>query len=87
MPGRAPEPSRSRVDDDGRDGTFCENMIRYLEFPPEKVFMGEGATSMEACGAHTTWRRARGGPAPPHGVVAPWPSFDSPLNFVSCQGK
>ena len=30
VPGRAPEPSRSRVDDDGGEGTFHGIMIKYL---------------------------------------------------------
>ena len=30
--GRAPEPSRSRVDDDGSDGTFRGFLIGYLGF-------------------------------------------------------
>ena len=60
MPGKAPEPSRSRVDDDGRDITFHGNKIRSLGFSLEEVFMGEGATSVESCGPHTTWRHAGG---------------------------
>ena len=48
MPGRAQKPSRSRVDDDGGDGTFRGIVIGYLGFSPEEVFMGEGATSVEA---------------------------------------
>ena len=87
MPGRALEPSRSRVDDDGREGTFRGNMIRYLGFSPEEVFMGEGATSGEVCGPQHNVAACRGGPAPPHGVVAPWLSSDSPLDSVSCRGK
>ena len=61
MPGRAPEPSRSRVDDDGGDGTFCGIMTRYLGFLDEGVYMGEGLTLGEPCGPHTTSRRAGGG--------------------------
>ena len=51
---------RSRVDDDGPDGTFRGNMIRYLWFSADKVYMGEGATSVKAFGPHTTWRCAEG---------------------------
>ena len=61
MSGRAPEPSRSRVDDDGRGGTFRGIMIRYLGFSSEEVYMGKGAASVEACGPHTMWWRAGGG--------------------------
>ena len=32
VPGRASEPSRSRVDDGGGDGTFRGIMIEYLGF-------------------------------------------------------
>ena len=59
--GRAPEPSRSRLDDDSSDKTFCGIMIGYLGFSFEEVYMGEGATSVEARGPHTTWRRTGGG--------------------------
>ena len=62
-------------------------MIGYLEFSREEVFMGEGATSVEARGPYTTWRHAGRGPTPPHGVEAPWPSSDSSLDFVVVSGK
>ena len=58
---RAPEPSRSRVDDNSGDGIFHGIMIGYLGFSCEEVYMGEGATSVEARGPHTMWRRAKGG--------------------------
>ena len=45
MPRRALEPSRSRVDDDGCDGTFHGFLISPLGFSPEEVFKGEGAAS------------------------------------------
>ena len=57
MPGRALEPSRSRVDDDGGDETFRGIMIRCLGFSVEEVYMGEGLTPREACGPHTTCSR------------------------------
>ena len=57
MPGRAPDPSRSSVDDDGGDETFYGIMIGYLRFSEEGVYMGEGATLVEAPRPHTTWRR------------------------------
>ena len=66
-----------RVDDDGDDGTFHGCLIGYLGFSIEEVFMGERATSGEPYGPHTMSLRGRG-PAPPHGVGAPWlPSFSS----------
>ena len=76
--GRAQEPSRSRVDDDGGDRTFHGIMIGYLGFSEEGVYMGEGLTPGEPCGPHTTSWRARGGPAPPGGVGAPQPPSVSP---------
>ena len=62
VPGRGPEPSRSRVDDDGGDGTFRGIMIGYLGFSIEEVYIGERATSGGACGPHTMCWRARGDP-------------------------
>ena len=61
MPGRAPEPSRSRVDDDSGDITFREIMIGYLGFSDEGVYMDGRLTPGEPCGPHTTSRRAGGG--------------------------
>ena len=57
--GRTPEPSRSRVDDDGGDGTFLGIMIGYLGFSDEGVYMGGGLTPGEPCGPHTTSPRTR----------------------------
>ena len=55
--GRAPKPSRSRVDDDSDDETFRGFQIRFLGFSVEEVFMGERATSGEPYGPHTMcWR-------------------------------
>ena len=42
VPGRAPEPSRSRVDDDGSDRTFPRNMIRFVGFPPKRYLREKG---------------------------------------------
>ena len=44
VPGRAPEPSRSRVDHNGGDGTFRGCLIGYLGFSINEVFMGERVT-------------------------------------------
>ena len=71
MPGRAPEPSQSRVDDDGGDGTFRGILIGCLGFSVNEVFMGEGLTLGEACGPHTTSSRAEGGTHAARGVGAP----------------
>ena len=73
---------RSRVDDDGSDGTFRGFLIVYLGFSVEEVFMGKGATSGEPCGPHTMSPRGQRRGAPPRGVGALWlPSF-SPLDYV-----
>ena len=37
LPGRAPEPSQSRVDDDSGDGTFRGFLIGYLRFSDEEA--------------------------------------------------
>ena len=58
--GRAPEPSRSRVDDDGGDGTFRGFLIVYLGFSVEEVFMGERATSGGPVGPTPCPRAAKG---------------------------
>ena len=60
VPGRALEPSRSRVDDNGGDGTFRGIMIGYLGFSDEGVYMGGGLTPGEPCGPHTTCWHAGG---------------------------
>ena len=44
VPGRASEPSRSRVGDGGGLGCFLENMIGYRGFPRRRQFIGERAT-------------------------------------------
>ena len=78
VPGRAPEPSWSMVDDDGGDGTFRGFLIGYLRFSVEEVFMGEGVTLGEACGPHTTSSRAGGGTRAARwcwGSTAPHPSL------------
>ena len=41
VPGRASEPSRSRVGDGGGLGCFLENMIWYRGFPRRRQFIGE----------------------------------------------
>jgi hypothetical protein len=87
VPGRAPEPSRSRVDDDGGDGTFRGIMIGCLGFSEEGVYMGEDLTPGEPCGPHTTCSRAGGGPVPPGGVGAPQPPSVSPSVSVYVTGK
>ena len=81
MPGRAREPSRSRVDDDGGDGTFRGFLIGYLGFSIEEVYIGERQPREGPVGP-TPCAGALGGPAPPGGVGASWPSSVSPLDSV-----
>ena len=78
MPGRAPEPSRSRVDDNGGDGSFHRIMIGYLGFSDEEVFMGEGLTPGSPVGPTPPPGAPEVGPAPPGGVGAPQP----PLSLI-----
>ena len=57
VPGRASEPSRTRVGDDGRDGTFRGIVLGYLGFSRDGEYIGEEAESAEAGGTHTHPRR------------------------------
>ena len=52
VPGRALEPSRTRVISDGGDGTFCGILLGCLGFSRDGEYMGEEAESAEARGAH-----------------------------------
>ena len=61
VPGRASEPSRTRVDDGGGYGMFPGKMFGVLGFSRGRHYIGERATSVGARGAHTTWRRGQGG--------------------------
>ena len=71
MPGRALEPSRSRVDDNGGDGTFRGCLIGYLGFSDEEVFMGGRLTRERPVGPTPAPYAPGVGPAPPGGVGAP----------------
>ena len=44
MLGRAPAPSRSRVDDDSGDGTFYGFLIRYSGFSPKRYLWARMAS-------------------------------------------
>ena len=60
VPGRASEPSRARVCDGGRDGTFRGWRLGYLGFSREDEYIGGRARSVGARGAHTIPRRGQG---------------------------
>ena len=61
VPGRASEPSRTRVDDGGGDGTFRGIMLGYLGFSGRRQYIGERAARGASRGPHTPPRRARQG--------------------------
>ena len=60
VPGRASEPSRTRVDDGGGYGTFRGWRLGYLGFSRGRQYIGERARSVGAQGAHTMWPRGQG---------------------------
>ena len=78
VPGRAPEPSRSRVDDDGSDKTFRGILIGCLGFSVNEVFMGEGLTQERHVGP--THLLARRGWDPRRQVV--WELRGSPPSLL-----
>ena len=57
--GRQTDPSRTRVDDDGRSGTFLGFLDWCLGFSRDGAYMGEGAESEAARVAQTTPRRGQ----------------------------
>ena len=59
VPGRASEPSRTRVDDGGGDGHFSGIVLGYLGFSRRGDYIGERAASVEARGGRATlgWGR------------------------------
>ena len=61
VPGRASEPSRTRVDDGGGDGTFRGIMIGCLGLSGRRHYVGERAAHGAIRGAHTPPRHARHG--------------------------
>ena len=78
VPGRAPEPSRSRVNDDDGDGNFRGILFGYLGFSIEELYMGEGLTRGRPVGPTPPPRAPGGGAAPPGGVGASWLPSISP---------
>jgi hypothetical protein len=60
VPGRASEPSRTRVDDNGGYETFRWWRLRHLGFSWGCEFIGGRARSVDTRGAHTMGRRGQG---------------------------
>ena len=67
VPGRASEPSRTRVDDGGGYGTFHGWRLGFLGFSRGNKYIGGRAMSVGARGAHTMPRRGQG-----EGRAATW---------------
>ena len=82
VPGRASEPSRTRVGDDGRDKTFRGIVLGYLGFSRDGEYMGEEAESAEARGATPPLGVGPGLAVPRHGVATLWPLFVPPSDSV-----
>jgi hypothetical protein len=87
VPGRASRPSRS-WDDNGGGLQY----VSWKSVRPFRVFASKGihrrkGDFRDGPGAHTTWWRDRGWPAPPYGAAALWPPSVSPLDFVFVLGK
>ena len=78
VPRRTPEPSRSRIDDDGDDRTFHGIMIGCLGFSDEGVYMGGRLTPGSPVGPTSPPGMPGVGPVLPGGVGAPKPSSVSP---------
>ena len=63
VPGRASEPSRTRVDDDDDCRTFRGWRLGYLGFSRRTKYIGEVAMLVETRGPHTAWWHGQGGAA------------------------
>jgi hypothetical protein len=86
VPGRASEPSRTRVNDGGSYRTFRGWRLGCLGFSRGCEYIGGRARSVGARGARTMGRRGQG-PAPPPGVAASLRYFVSPSDSVNVSEK
>ena len=73
---------RTRVDDDGRDGTFRGLMLIDLGFSRDGEDIGRRARSVGGLVGHTTLGAVPGLAVPRHGVATLWPHFVSPSDSV-----
>jgi hypothetical protein len=87
VPGRASEPSWTRVDDGGGYRTFHGWRLGPLRFSRGCEYIGWRARSVGARGAHTMGQRAQGVAAPPPGVAATFPYFVFPSDSVNVSTK
>jgi hypothetical protein len=85
--GRASGPSRSRDNSGGGLQFVSWKSVRSLRvFPTKGIYRRKGDVR-GGPGAHTTWWRGQGWPAPPYGAAASWSSSVSPLDSVFLLGK
>jgi hypothetical protein len=87
VPGRASEPSQTRVDDGGGYVTFHGWRPGPLGFSRGCEFIGRRARSVGARGAHTMGWHGQREAVPPPGVAASLPYFVSPSDSVNVSGK
>ena len=87
VPGRASEPSRTRVDDGGGSVRFCGKVFGSQVLYCRGVFVGERAKAVEARGHVLRCWRGRGEPRP-HLMTAPRGPPSVPLRtFGTCREK
>jgi hypothetical protein len=87
VPGRASEPSQTRVDDGGHYGTFPQMEARVFRvFPRMWIYRRKGEVGGHPRGPHhgVVWL---GGPTPPLGVVASLPYCVSPSDSENVSEK
>jgi hypothetical protein len=64
-----------------------KNADEFGVFTSETFYRQRGDVRGWPGPTHHRVERPRGPPAPPGGVVAPWPPSGSPSDFVSCREK
>jgi hypothetical protein len=87
VPGRASEPSWTRVDDGGGYRTFSGWRLRcFRVFPRMWIYRQKGEDGGRPRGPHHGAAQP-GGPAPPPGVAASLPYFVSPSDSMNVSEK